>query len=74
MGRLFKYVIGHQINKWIVFIMLIYLVLVIKLSTIVVIDDNWFFGIYSVLTSAYILSRFLLAHFYKPFVQSDIEY
>lgn len=74
MGRLFKYVIGHQINRWIVFIMLVYLVLVIKLSTMVEIDNNWFFGVYSVLTSAYILSRFLLAHFYNPYVKFDIEY
>ena len=41
-GQLFKFVFGHQINKWIVFIMLVYVVLVIKLSTIVAINDDFF--------------------------------
>ena len=56
----------HQsnINAWVLFIMAIYLVLLIKFITIKYIDNNVFFGIYSITVSVYILSRFIISSFY----------
>src|SRR5688572_2063043 len=56
----------RSVNGWIVFYFCIYLVLVIKLVTLRSPDDNLLFGIYSLAVSFYIISRFLLAHFYEP--------
>ena len=74
MGRCAAYFKNHNLTWWILILTLIYVVLVIKLATIREIDNNWFFGIYSILVSTYILSRFLLAHFYNPVVESDAGY
>ncbi|HTK60089.1 MAG TPA: glycosyltransferase [Candidatus Baltobacteraceae bacterium] len=57
---------SRRLNGWIVFYLCIYLVLVIKLVTLKSLDDNLLFGIYSLAVSFYIISRFLLAHFYEP--------
>src|SRR6188472_3215698 len=57
---------SRSLNGWIVFYLSIYLVLVIKLVTLKTLDDNLLFGIYSLAVSFYIISRFLLAHFYEP--------
>ena len=64
----------HNLSWWILFLSLIYIVLVIKLATITEIDNDWFFGIYSILVSTYIMSRFLLAHFYNPVIEFDPSY
>src|SRR3989344_4058456 len=55
----------RKINLWMLFFLLVYIVLVIKLITIQKIDNNILFGTYSILVSAYILSRFGLAYFYE---------
>ncbi len=65
-NALFSYFKNHKINSWIIFFLLIYLVLLIKLATIQEIDNNILFGAYSILVSFYILSRFGLAYFYEP--------
>ena len=67
--NLFKKVLilkNRQINAWIIFFLCIYIVFVIKLITIQYIDNNILFGIYSVVISFYILSRFAVAYFYEP--------
>ena len=56
----------RQINTWIIFFLLVYMILVIKLITIQEIGNGGFFGVYSIAVSAYILSRFVLAYFYAP--------
>lgn len=45
---------------------LVYIVLVIKVVTVQSIQSSLLFATYSILVSAYILSRFLLAYFYAP--------
>lgn len=56
----------RNISAWVLFFFCIYLVLVIKLITLKSLDNDIIFGIYSVAVSFYIISRFLLAHFYEP--------
>ena len=57
---------NRQINSWLVFFLLIYIIFVIKLITIQEIDNSIIFGIYSIAVSFYILSRFAIAYFYEP--------
>ncbi|MBI5456343.1 glycosyltransferase [Candidatus Kaiserbacteria bacterium] len=59
-----------------VMMVLIYIVLVIKVITLDSLEDSALFASYSILVSAYILSRFLLAYFYVPkqTVVVDTEY
>ena len=56
----------RHINSWVIFFLLIYVVLLIKLVTIREMENNLFFGVYSVVVSLYILSRFFFAYFYDP--------
>jgi hyaluronan synthase len=57
---------NRRINTWVIFYVLVYAILVIKLITIQELDTSVVFGVYSVLVSLYILSRFALAYFYEP--------
>src|SRR3989338_3218990 len=57
---------GQHVNSWIIFFVLIYVVLALKVFTMEELDGNWFFGMYSVLVSLYLLSRFVLSYFYEP--------
>ncbi|MCK5061423.1 glycosyltransferase [Candidatus Parcubacteria bacterium] len=54
----------HSINSWVVFYILVYIVLIIKLITITQIDTGFFFKTYSIVVSLYILSRFIISYFY----------
>lgn len=65
-SKISSYCKDRQINAWVVFFLLIYIVFVIKLITVQEIDNNILFGIYSISVSFYILSRFALAYFYEP--------
>jgi hyaluronan synthase len=56
----------RNISGWLLFFASIVLVLAVKLVTIRGIGHGYFFGTYSVLVCVYILSRFLLAWFYRP--------
>lgn len=51
---------------WVVFFLVVYVIFVIKWITYKEIDNNILFGVYSLLVSFYILSRFALAYFYEP--------
>ncbi len=62
--RLKHFYRSKNINGWVIFYMLIYIVLVIKLVTIQEVGNGLFFAAYSVAVSFYILSRFFLAYFY----------
>ena len=53
-------------NLWVLFFLLIYVVIIIKIITIKQIDNTLLFGTYSILVSLYILSRFSIAYFYDP--------
>lgn len=53
------------------FLLVIYVVLLIKVVTGYSIDNHIFFGIYSVLITTYIFSRFLLAYFHKAIPQDS---
>jgi hyaluronan synthase len=57
---------ARSINAWVIFYVLIYIILIIKLITIQKFDNGIIFGAYSVLVSLYILSRFALAYLYEP--------
>lgn len=56
----------RKINALVVFFVLIYLIFLIKLVTIEELGNGIFFGVYSITVSLYILSRFAIAHLYKP--------
>lgn len=51
---------------WFLFFLIIYCILLLKVLTYKSIYDHLFFGLYSILITTYILSRFLLAYFHKP--------
>lgn len=61
-----KYVKDSKISYWLVFFLLIYLVVILKLVAWQELDNSIIFGAYSILVSFYILSRFGLAYFYEP--------
>lgn len=48
------------------FFFVIYVILVLKVLTYETVFDNLFFGLYSLLITVYILSRFLLSFFHRP--------
>lgn len=50
---------------WFVFFFVIYVILLLKMITFNYFYDDLFFGVYSILVTTYILSRFLLAYFHK---------
>lgn len=55
------------------FFFVMYVIFILKVVTYKSVYDNIFFGIYSLLITVYILSRFLLAYLHKP-VAVDITY
>jgi len=50
---------------WFLFFFIIYLILLIKVSTGGGLNDNLFFGFYSITITLYIFSRFLLSYFHR---------
>lgn len=58
---------------WFLFFGIIYVILVFKAVSLPSLDNNLFFGFYSLLITSYILSRFLLAYVRKP-VSVDPSY
>lgn len=64
--KISKYFKDQQINSWVIFFFCIYIILIIKLITIKETETHIFFKAYSILVSFYILSRLVLAYFYKP--------
>src|SRR5687767_9818277 len=57
---------SRRLNTWVIFYALVYVILIVKLITLQELDSGLVFGIYSVVVSVYILSRFALAYFYEP--------
>jgi hyaluronan synthase len=64
---------AKDMGLWSVFFFVIYLILLIKTVSFPTLWNNVFFGIYSFLITAYILSRFIFSYFHKP-VQYDPDY
>jgi hyaluronan synthase len=64
---------GIQLWWWSLFFFVVYIILMLKAITYGAILDHVFFGIYSILITTYILSRFLLAYFHKE-IPVDISY
>jgi hyaluronan synthase len=62
-----------NMNGWLLFFLLIYIVLVFKLITLESLDTQGFFAIYSLVVSLYILSRFVLSYFYEA-IEIDTVY
>jgi len=65
--------IYHDGGVWFLFFFVLYAILMLKAVTVSSLYDNLFFGFYSILITSYILSRFLLAYFHKPF-KVDLSY
>lgn len=61
-------------SLWMIFIILTYIVLLIKLSNLQEGNESFFFTIYSFAVSGYLLSRFLIAHFYVTDHRVDESY
>ncbi|MEK7208767.1 MAG: glycosyltransferase [Patescibacteria group bacterium] len=75
MKKIFNFKNARRINLWVIFYLVVYIILVIKLVTIQQIGNGILFATYSIAVSFYILSRFSLAYFYKPSVpESDLTY
>lgn len=62
-----------NLGLWFLFMLIIYIILVLKVVTYGAVVDNLFFGIYSILITIYILSRFLLAYFHRQ-EKVDLSY
>ncbi|HEU4677486.1 MAG TPA: glycosyltransferase, partial [Candidatus Paceibacterota bacterium] len=62
-----------NIALWFLFFFVVYLILLFKVNTYETLGDHFFFGLYSVIITGYILSRFLLANFHKQ-VDVDLSY
>lgn len=58
---------------WLLFFITIYIICVIKVTTGSYVNDNIFFGIYSITITVYIFSRFLLAYLHRS-VPVDLAY
>lgn len=58
---------------WFLFFLIIYVILLFKLATGSYLNNNIFFGIYSVTITLYIFTRFLLAYVHRH-VQTDMTY
>ena len=58
--------IRRDFGAWFLFFLVIYIILLLKVITFHTIYDHVFFGLYSILITTYILSRFLLSHIHKP--------
>lgn len=65
--------IGIDLGLRILFFFIIYLIVVIKLTSWRTLNDSLFFGIYSSLITLYILSRFILSYFHKS-IKADMDY
>ena len=65
-GSLIEFVSSKRINVVVAFLFMVYAVIVLKIVTWRYLDDSLFFGLYSIMVSVYILSRFILSYFYVP--------
>ncbi|HTR18828.1 MAG TPA: glycosyltransferase [Candidatus Paceibacterota bacterium] len=65
--------IFDQVGLWFLFFLVVYVILLIKITTGSYLNENVFFAIYSVSITLYIFSRFLLAYLHKP-VPADLSF
>lgn len=63
--RAWRYITGDM-GPWFFFFVAIYIIITLKAITFHTVYDHIFFGVYSILITSYILSRFLLAYIHKP--------
>jgi hyaluronan synthase len=56
----------RSVNALVLMFLAIYIIFIIKFITFKELDNNIFFGVYSILVSFYILSRFALSYLYVP--------
>lgn len=64
MWHLLKKAAGDA-GLWLAFFAIIYVILLIKVATGAYVQNNLFFGVYSILIVGYIFSRFTLAYFHR---------
>ncbi len=60
-----------DLGPWLLFFFALYIILMMKLITMNTFQDHLFFGIYSILITTYILSRFLFSYFKKAVPYDD---
>ena len=72
--RMKEFAAERKIGALTLFLFFVYVVAIIKFITLDNIENSIFFGVYSILVSFYILSRFLLAYFYEPAVHARLDY
>lgn len=65
MKRFLRNIASLNLSTWVLFFTAIYIVLIAKLSTFQDLSHHLVFGIYSIVVSFYILSRFVIAHFHE---------
>ena len=63
----------RKISLWVIFLLIIYLIFVLKFVTISAVFSSALFGAYGILITIYILTRFLLSYFYEPIPDNDYE-
>lgn len=56
----------NEPGLWFGFFFIVYIIILIKVTTGSYLNDSIFFGVYSMLITAYIFSRFLFAYLHKP--------
>lgn len=67
LGRTIRYGFAKlDLGVWFGFFFIVYCILILKAISFETVEDHFFFGVYSLLITTYILSRFLLAYFTKP--------
>lgn len=55
----------RKINSWVVFYAVIYIIVIIKVTTFQHLDNNLLFAVYSIIVSIYILSKFAISSLHK---------
>jgi hyaluronan synthase len=56
---------GLKMALWFFFFLVVYVILLVKVTTGTALDEHIFFGIYSIVITSYIFSRFILAYFHR---------
>lgn len=72
-GKAIRFMREKRINAWVAFYFIVYLVLIIKFIAVTEYSGDWFFAVYGVVVTAFILSRFLLSYFYEGVPANDYE-
>jgi hyaluronan synthase len=56
-----------DVGGWVLFFVIVYVILLFKVVSADSISNHVFFGLYSVIITSYIFSRFIFSYFHRPF-------